>query len=71
MDQKVKLKKLKLEESDDKALESDEKGDLLIYQPSKHQTAMENKKEKKDQNFISKQTINKHYGIISSNKSWR
>lgn len=70
MDQKVKLKKLKLEESDDKALESDEKGDLLIYQPCKHQTAMENKKEKKDQNFISKQTINKHYGIISSNKSW-
>lgn len=71
MDQKVKLKKLKLEESDDKALESDEKGDLLIYQPCKHQTLMENKKEKKDQNFISKQTINKHYGIISSNKSWR
>ena len=71
MDQKVKLKKLKLEESDDKALESDEKGDLLIYQPCEQQTAMENKKEKKDQNFISKQTINKHYGIISSNKSWR
>ena len=71
MDQKVKLKKLKLEESDNKALGNDKKGDLLIYQPCKHQRAMENKKEKKNQNFISKQTIDKNYGIISSNKSWR
>ena len=71
VDQKVKLKKLKLEESDNKALGNDKKVDLLIYQPCKHQRAMENKKEKKNQSFISKQTIDKNYGIISSNKGWR
>ena len=71
MNQKVKFKKLKLEESDDKVLESDKKVDLMFYQPCKHQTAMKNQKEKEDQNFISKQTINKDIPIISSNKSWR